>query len=336
MGARSGGYRHRIRVITLEPDQLHELLSDDVARSVLVDDLPSAVVLEMADGHLEDGDAPEALIGLPVVVIGVRADDAPVGSPLADVVVGPDRLQRVLNLVAIAPIAATTLAVLLRTSERRGVAEGLVAESSAYSTLQGGPEFDAWRRANPVREHSRPPGTVRWARQASRVEVTLDRPAAHNAYNATMRDELIGALAAAGDPSVTAIDLYGAGPSFCSGGDLDEFGSRADPASAHLLRLAQSAAWHLYRLSDRVTVHLHGACMGSGIELSAFAGRAVATPDTRIALPELAMGLVPGAGGTVSLPRRIGRQRTARLALGGETIDAATALGWGLVDEIEG
>jgi enoyl-CoA hydratase/carnithine racemase len=51
-------------------------------------------------------------------------------------------------------------------------------------------------------------------------------------------------------------------------------------------------------------------------------------------LPELAMGLIPGAGGTVSLPRRIGARRTAELALSGEPIDATTALDWGLIDEI--
>ena len=53
-----------------------------------------------------------------------------------------------------------------------------------------------------------------------------------------------------------------------------------------------------------------------------------------MALPEVGLGLVPGAGGTVSLPRRIGRHRTARLGLTGERIDAATALEWGLVDRI--
>jgi enoyl-CoA hydratase/carnithine racemase len=50
--------------------------------------------------------------------------------------------------------------------------------------------------------------------------------------------------------------------------------------------------------------------------------------------PELALGLIPGAGGTVSVTRRIGRWRTAYLVLSGVTIDAATALGWGLVDEL--
>jgi enoyl-CoA hydratase/carnithine racemase len=61
----------------------------------------------------------------------------------------------------------------------------------------------------------------------------------------------------------------------------------------------------------------------------------VARPDTVIGLPEVSLGLIPGAGGTVSLPRRIGRHRTAWLALTGRTIDAATARAWGLVDEIE-
>ena len=60
-----------------------------------------------------------------------------------------------------------------------------------------------------------------------------------------------------------------------------------------------------------------------------------AAPGAFFQLPELGMGLVPGAGGTVSLPRRIGRQRTAWLALSGERIDAETALAWGLVDCIE-
>jgi enoyl-CoA hydratase/carnithine racemase len=70
------------------------------------------------------------------------------------------------------------------------------------------------------------------------------------------------------------------------------------------------------------------------VELPAFAHRVVATRDATFGLPEVGLGLIPGAGGTVSLPRRIGRHRTARLGLSGAAIDAATALEWGLVDEI--
>ena len=69
--------------------------------------------------------------------------------------------------------------------------------------------------------------------------------------------------------------------------------------------------------------------------MAAFAGRVVAHPDTQISLPEIGLGLIPGAGGTVSLPRRIGRHRTAELAFAGAPIDAATAMRWGLVDAIE-
>ena len=81
-------------------------------------------------------------------------------------------------------------------------------------------------------------------------------------------------------------------------------------------------------------MRIHGSTFGGGIEMAAFAGRVVAGPDTRIALPEVSLGLIPGAGGTASLTRRIGRQRTAALGLLGTVIDASTALEWGLVDEL--
>ena len=74
--------------------------------------------------------------------------------------------------------------------------------------------------------------------------------------------------------------------------------------------------------------------MGAGIEVAAFAGRVVADPDAVISLPELGIGLVPGAGGTVSIPARIGRHRTALMALSTRPIPATTALEWGLVDEL--
>jgi enoyl-CoA hydratase/carnithine racemase len=74
--------------------------------------------------------------------------------------------------------------------------------------------------------------------------------------------------------------------------------------------------------------------VGAGIELPAFAAHVVAHPGAFFQLPEIGMGLIPGAGGTVSLPRRIGRQRTAWLALTGRRLDAPTALAWNLIDEV--
>jgi enoyl-CoA hydratase/carnithine racemase len=121
---------------------------------------------------------------------------------------------------------------------------------------------------------------------------------------------------------------------FSSGGDLDEFGTTPDLATAHFVRTRAGAAFPLHHLADRLEARLHGTCVGAGIELPAFAVHVVAAPGTTFRLPEIGMGLIPGAGGTVSIPRRIGRWRTLYLALAGTALDAETALAWGLVDRL--
>ncbi|KPI07557.1 Enoyl-CoA hydratase/isomerase [Actinobacteria bacterium OK074] len=242
---------------------------------------------------------------------------------------------RLASVVAGQPAAAVALVQVLRMGVRLAPAERLVAESLAYSALQGGAGFRAWLAAAP-RRVPRPADTpVRLERDGARLTVTLDRPWVRNAFDAGTRDALCEALSVAvADPSVEHVDLYGQGPAFCSGGDLAEFGSSRDTAAAHLVRVHRSPAALLQRCADRVTAHLHGACVGAGIELSAFAGRVLAAPDTVVRLPEVGMGLIPGAGGTASLPVRIGRERTAHLALSGDELTAAEALRWGLVDAV--
>ncbi len=278
------------------------------------------------------------LAGFPCLLVGVADEATTPLCRLFDVVVTPDEplLPAVLHATETNPHASTALAVLLRGSHR-SVGNGLANESAVYSGCQSGPEFAAWRAATPIRARADADHpTVRAERDGHQLVVTLTRPEVHNAFSARMRDELLDALAIAyAEPSITEVVLTGDGPSFCSGGDLDEFGTRPDPATAHLVRLERSVGLLLASIADRVTARIHGACMGSGIELPAFAHRVIAHPDTRIALPEVGMGLIPGAGGTVSLSRRIGRHRTALLALSGATIDAPTALRWGLIDSIE-
>jgi Enoyl-CoA hydratase/isomerase len=282
--------------------------------------------------------ASDALASLACVVIGIAGDEPSDAAVLADMVVAKDdpALIAAFASVEARPSASTALAVLLRGADHRPIGEGLAAESAVYSTLQGGPEFAEWRASRPIRP--RPPESgppVRVTRTNERLLLTLSRPHVRNALDARMRDALVEALMiAAADPSITDIVITGDGPSFCAGGDLDEFGSFPDPAAAHLIRLSRSPARVLAALADRVTVRLHGACLGSGIELPAFVHRVTARPGTTIALPEIGLGLIPGAGGTVSLPGRIGRQRTAWLALTRSTIDVETALEWGLVDAI--
>jgi enoyl-CoA hydratase/carnithine racemase len=267
------------------------------------------------------------------------------GSPAAaalldhfDVVLADEaELAPVLDATRRAPLAAMALVQLLRHSAALDIHEGLIAESLVYSTLQSGPEFRDWLARRPSKrtpgEHLEP--AVRMSRSDDCLRLTLNRPERRNAFSAEMRDALVeGLRIAASDPSVTEVVLDGAGASFCSGGDLDEFGTLPDPATAHGIRSTRNAARLLAACADRVRVEVHGACVGAGIELPAFARRVVAAKGAFFQLPEVAMGLVPGAGGTVSIPRRIGRQRTAYLALSGERLDAATALRWGLIDEI--
>ncbi|MFN8019336.1 MAG: enoyl-CoA hydratase/isomerase family protein [Acidimicrobiales bacterium] len=175
---------------------------------------------------------------------------------------------------------------------------------------------------------------MRAERRGDELRVTLTRPAARNALDVRMRDELLDALAVAVAAPELQVVVDGEGEAFCAGGDLDEFGTRPDVSTAHLVRLRRSLGAVLLALAPRTTVLVHGPSAGSGVELAAFAGRVVAQPDATFLLPELRMGLVPGAGGTVSLPRRIGRHATMGLCLAAGPIDAAAAVALGLVDEI--
>ena len=289
------------------------------------------IVLVDTDDIVADAAVLDTVRTLPVVLAGRQP------SSVVDVAVDDDTLPAVTETVEQWPLASTSLALLLRGADGRSVADGLVAESAAYSMLQAGPEFARWREAHPPRT-AKPEAApaVRVERDGDVLFVTLSRPHVHNAYSAAMREELLAALAVAeADSAIKKIVLNGEGPSFCSGGDLDEFGTRPDPASAHLIRLTRSAARVMHALRHRIEVRLHGACMGAGIELPAFADHVVAARDTLISLPEVTLGLVPGAGGTVSIARRAGRHRACLLGLSGRSIDAATALSWGLVDAVE-
>nr|WP_232375380.1 enoyl-CoA hydratase/isomerase family protein [Mycolicibacterium baixiangningiae] len=217
---------------------------------------------------------------------------------------------------------------------------GVVAESLAYSTLQAGTEFARWLAERGPATAPLLPDPVRASRVDGRLSVEFNRPQRHNAFSTDARAALLEALEVARlDPSVEEVVLSGAGRSFCSGGDLDEFGSFADPASAHLARTRHSPALVLdeltARLGRRCRARVHGQVLGSGLEMAAYCGWVVSAPDAVFGLPELSLGLIPGAGGTVSVTRRIGRWRTMFLVLSGRAIDPSTALAWGLVDAVE-
>ena len=324
----------------LSPFALEELSSLAGPAALVVDIATEAAIADA--GRLAVAGERLPAIACPTIALGVAAPGSH-GATLRrrfDVAVdSEDELAPLLDAVSARPIAATALVQLLRHGEGLTVHEALIAESLVYSTLQAGPEMAAWLAGNPgkpaLKRNDEPAVLVE--RRDARLDLVLNRPERRNAYSAEMRDALAQGLAlAVADPSIKEIVLTGRGPAFSAGGDLAEFGTLPDPATAHLIRSTRNAGRLLAMCADRVRAELHGACVGAGIELPAFAKRVVAKPDAFFELPEVSMGLVPGAGGTASIARRIGRQRTAYLALTGIRLDAHTALAWGLIDEIAG
>lgn len=239
--------------------------------------------------------------------------------------------------VAATPVAAALMRQTLRLTEGLSAADGMLVESLAYSTLLGGGEFEAWKAGRADGEAAQPCGDgplVRYSREDARVVLTLDDPGRRNAMTAAMRDALFEALVnVLEDPSRPDVVLRGAGRCFSVGGHLPEFGSARDLAMAHVIRTTHGCAGIVAALGRRITTEIHGACIGSGLEVPA-AGRMVARRGGFFQLPELRMGLIPGAGGTVTVGRRIGRHRLAWLLLTGRRVTAAQALEMGLIEAI--
>ncbi|MFT4519845.1 MAG: enoyl-CoA hydratase [Halioglobus sp.] len=271
----------------------------------------------------------------PVIAIGSVPESL---HRAVDVVVetASDSDSMIRNIIA-HPIAAMTLVQLLRHNEYADSYQGLMAESLAYATLQGGRERSAAPRPDPDADKRlwQSDSPVRVNRNGSELEIVLNRPQTRNAYSALMRDGLFDALQLLRtDTSFTKGVIRGEGSCFSIGGDLNEFGSVDDAATAHAIRSSRNVGQSLFELREKLEFRLHRACIGAGIELPAFAARVVADRCTFMQLPEIKMGLLPGAGGTVSITQRIGRHRTAYMALSARKIKARTALEWGLIDAI--
>lgn len=274
---------------------------------------------------------------LPCPVIAVGAVAAPALLRGIDVVTAnwQDAETLVRNIDA-HPLAAMTLVQLLRHNEETTAEQGLFAESLAYASLQGGAEFTG---GLPQPQHPPVPAAneqpVLLDRAGDVLHIRLNRPQARNAWSAAMRDSFYEALQLLKmDNSLRRALVSGAGKCFCIGGDLSEFGTLTDVSIAHAVRSSRSVGQALLELHRQLEFHLHSACIGAGIELPAFADRVVARKTAFMQLPEITLGLLPGAGGSVSIPRRIGRHRTAYMALSARRVSARTALQWGLIDAI--
>jgi enoyl-CoA hydratase/carnithine racemase len=258
----------------------------------------------------------------------------------ADVVVSSEsELLPLLAAIEARPLAAATLVQVLRTVESLPLPLAMNVESLAYGVLQAGPEFQRWlstREGSPalLRGEEGDPAIL-LSREGDVVIAELNRPRFRNSISAEMRDALLELLELVLlDETIARVEVSGGGGCFSVGGELREFGLAPDPASAHAIRASHNPGRLLAQCADRVRFHVHSACIGSGVEIPAFANYVSASSRSFFQLPELEFGLIPGAGGCVSISRRIGRQRTAWMALSGKRIKAAQALEWGLIDEI--
>ena len=166
--------------------------------------------------------------------------------------------------------------------------------------------------------------TVEYAERIALV--TVSNPPV-NTISSAVRDELHRVLDRL-EPRVEAVVLLCSGSTFFSGADIAEFGGPPqEEAYRALFR-------RLEGLPVPVIAAMHGTVLGGGLEISLACHYRIALPGTRFGLPEVTLGVIPGAGGTQRMPRLIGVERTLDLILDAKPVDAATAVKLGFLDEV--
>src|ERR1700738_1192337 len=153
--------------------------------------------------------------------------------------------------------------------------------------------------------------------------VTADNPPV-NALKHEVRAGLTEALAqACDDDAVRAVVIACAGRTFFAGADITEFGKPPQAPSLHDVTAASEA------MPKPVVAALHGPALGGGFELALACHFRVAVPGARVGLPEVKLGLLPGAGGTQRLPRLIGPEKALKMIVSGDPIEARKTLAGG-------
>ncbi|MCZ2402009.1 enoyl-CoA hydratase/isomerase family protein [Paenarthrobacter sp. Z7-10] len=161
------------------------------------------------------------------------------------------------------------------------------------------------------------------------ARLTMNHPPV-NALSLRLRKALADALSAvAADPGITAVLLAGQPKAFSAGADISEFGAGAGspPDLPTLVAMVED-------FPVPVIAALTGVALGGGLELAMAAAARIAAPDARLGLPEISLGLLPGAGGTGRLPRLVGPERAVEMILGGQQISADQGLRDGLLDAV--
>ena len=178
--------------------------------------------------------------------------------------------------------------------------------------------------------------TVLYSKHGPIARVVLNRPGVINAYNIQMRDELFQALEAVRDDlDVRVAILSGAGDrGFCAGADLTEFGTAPSQVIARQVRWERDV-WGLFlEIEKPLIAVLHGAVIGSGVEIACLCDIRIASEDAVFSMPEVALGMIPAAGGTQTLPLTIGVGPAVDVLLTGRSVQAEEAYALGLVHDV--
>lgn len=164
------------------------------------------------------------------------------------------------------------------------------------------------------------------------LEVTLNRPEKKNALTQAMYEGIAAAFGRGeADPAIRVMLITGAGDAFCAGNDIGDFQARA--ATGERLHVSPFLD-ALSTLRKPLVAAVNGQAVGVGTTMLAHADLVVAAATARFSMPFTSLGLVPEAASSLLFPRLVGLQRANALLLLGETIDAATALEWGLVNQV--
>jgi enoyl-CoA hydratase len=165
--------------------------------------------------------------------------------------------------------------------------------------------------------------------------ITVNRPDKLNALNRTVIRDLGEAAAAAADPAIRGVILTGAGAkAFVAGADISELAEQT-PLEAKERSLAGQAVFRRFEaLRKPVVAAVNGFCLGGGCELALACHLRIASETARFGQPEVKLGIGPGYGATVRLPRLVGRGRAIELLLTGDMIDAQEAWRIGLVNRV--
>lgn len=171
-------------------------------------------------------------------------------------------------------------------------------------------------------------GPVRQERVGPVLALVIDAPPVNALGRAVRAGLMAGIRAAEADPDIAAVAILAEGRTFPAGADIAEFGR--PPAAPGLGEVCDA----IEACGKPVVAGLHGTALGGGFEVALAAHARVARADARVGLPEVNLGILPGAGGTQRLPRLIGAEQALRLMITGRPVAAAEALALGALDRV--